>query len=165
MTIIIFTLLAIIIYLAFHCTSHPFSTQHPLQLMPPRPICSTQIAGRRRQDDGTTATLNPPKEKAPEITNGPNATTENTSMEVEDNWPPLTLAVVSPPSAPNLTLLLTGHTCQEDGPQTTDKDNAADNTIQPQEKNQANDMAKAPSKKKPKKLKNHKRRHIDEARP
>jgi hypothetical protein len=98
-------------------------------------------------------TADPPKKKAPEITDGLNATNENTPMDVEENWPPLTLAVVSPPSAPNLTSLLTGHTGQEDGPQATDKDNEADKNDQLQAIEKAEDMAKAPSKKKPKKTK------------
>ena len=153
MTITILTLLALIISLAHHCPVHSIDTLHPSQTMPPRTARSTQIAARRRQDDGTTVTADPPKKKAPEITDGLNATNENTPMDVEENWPPLTLAVVSPPSAPNLTSLLTGHTGQEDGPQATDKDNEADKNDQLQAIEKAEDMAKAPSKKKPKKTK------------
>jgi hypothetical protein len=124
--------------------------------MPPRTVRSTQIAGRRRQDEGRTATSNPQKEKAPEIINGPNATTDDSPMDVKENWPALTLAVVSPPSAPNLTLLFSGHTGQEEGSQTTDKDNTTDETSQPNENDQADNMAKAPCKKKPKNLKTRK---------
>ena len=156
MTIIRFSLLAIIIYLTPCSTAHSISTHHPSRTMPPRTVRSTQIAGRRRQDEGTTATSDPQKEKAPEITNGPNATTEDSPMDVEENWPALTLAVVSPPSAPNLTSLLSGHTGQDEGSQTTDRDIAADDTSQSRENDQADDMAKAPSKKKPKKLKTRK---------
>jgi len=128
MTIIIFSLLAIIIYLTPCLTAHSISTHHPSQTMPPRTVRLIQIAGRRRQDKGTTETLNPQKEKAPEITNGPNATTDDSPMDVKENWPAPTLAVVSPPLAPNLTLLLSGHTGQEEGSQTTDRDKAADET-------------------------------------
>jgi hypothetical protein len=107
MTIIIFTLLAIIISLAPCCTVHSISTQHPSQTMPPCTVCLTQNAGRRRQDDGASATVASQKEMASENTYGPNATNEDNLMEIEENWPPLALAVVSPPSAPNLTSLLT----------------------------------------------------------
>jgi hypothetical protein len=156
MTIIIFSLLAIIIYSTPCFTGNSTSTLPLSQTMPPRTVRSTQIAGRRRPDEGTMATSSPQKEKAPEITNGPDATNDDSPMEVEENWPALTLAVVSPPSAPNLTLLLSGHTGREEGSQTMVRDNAADDTSHPHENNQADDMAKAHSKKKSKKLKTRK---------
>jgi hypothetical protein len=99
---------------------------------------------------------------ASENTNGPNATNEDNPMDVDnpmevgENWPPLPLAVVSPPSAPNLTSLLTGHTGQEMGPQAGDEGTAQDknnHSIHPQENDQTEETEKAPSKKKSKKSK------------
>ena len=153
MTIILFSLLATIIFLTPCLTAHSTSTQHPSRIMPPRTVRSTQIPGRRRQDEGTTGTSNPQKEKAPDITNGPNATTDDSPMDVDENWPTLAQAVVSPPPAPNLTSLLSGHTGEEEGSQPTIKDNATVESNLPLDDVQAEDMSKAPSKKKPKKTK------------
>ena len=74
-------------------------------------------------------------------------------MDIEENWPPLTLAVVSPPSAPNLTSLLTGHTGQEVGPQARDEGTALDKNNHSQENEQVEDNLKSPIKKKSKKSK------------
>ena len=74
-------------------------------------------------------------------------------MEIEENWPPLTLAVVSPPLAPNLTSLLTGHTGQEVGPQAIDEGTALDKNNHSQENEQVEDNLKSPIKKKSKKSK------------
>ena len=159
MTIIIFTLLAIFIFLAPCCTVHSIITHHPSQIMPPRTVRSAQNSGRRRQDNGATATVASQKEKAPENTNGPNATIEDKPTEAEaplpmevDLWPPLSLAVVSPPLAPNLTSLLTGHTGQEVGPEAGDEGTAPDKNNQAQENVQVEDNLKSPIKKKPKKV-------------
>ena len=153
MTIIIFTLLAIIISLSPCCTVHSIITQHPLRIMPPRTVRLTQNSGRRRQDDRATATVASQKEKASENINGPNAMNIDNPMEVEENWPPLSLAVVSPPSAPNLTSLLTGHTGQEVGPQAGDEGTAPDKNNHSQENVQVEDNLKSPIKKKSKKAK------------
>jgi hypothetical protein len=74
-------------------------------------------------------------------------------MEIEENWPPLALAVVSPPSSPNLTSLLTGHTGQEVGPQARDEGTAPDKNNHSQENEQVKDNLKSPIKKKSKKSK------------
>ena len=55
-------------------------------------------------------------------------------------------SVVSPPSAPNLTSLLTGHVGQEVGNQAS-----SDMDINSQDVEQVEDSAKSPKKKKPKK--------------
>jgi hypothetical protein len=73
-------------------------------------------------------------------------------MEIEENWPPLALAVVSPPSSPNLTSLLTGHTGQEVGPQARDEGAAPDKNNHSQENEQVKDNLKSPIKKKSKKV-------------
>ncbi len=74
-------------------------------------------------------------------------------MEVEENWPPLPLAVVSLPLAPNLTSLLTGHTGQKVGPQAGDEGTARDKNNHSQENVQVKDNLKSPIKKKSKKSK------------
>ena len=106
MTIIIFTILAIIISQLHCCTVHSISTQHPLQIMPPCTVRLAQNAGRRRQDNGATATVVSQKTKAFDNTNGLIASNEDNPMEVEENWPPLPLAVVSLPRRPILPLSL-----------------------------------------------------------
>jgi hypothetical protein len=93
------------------------------------------------------------KEKALENINGPNAMNEHNPMEVEENWPPLPLAVVSLPLAPNLTSLLTGHTGQKVGPQAVDEGTARDKNNHSQENVQVKDNLKSPIKKKSKKVK------------
>ena len=117
MTIIIFTILAIIISQLHCCTVHSISTQHPLQIMPPCTVRSTQNARKRRQDDKAMATVVSPKEKDSDNTDGLKAANEDNLMEVDENR---ALTVVSPHSAPNLTSLLTGHIGQEVGTQATD---------------------------------------------
>ncbi len=60
--------------------------------------------------------------------------------------------VASPPSAPNLTSLLTGHVGQEVGTQAADNTTASDMDINTQDDEQVDDNVKSPKKKKSKKL-------------
>jgi hypothetical protein len=60
--------------------------------------------------------------------------------------------VVSPPSAPNLTSLLTGHVGQEVGTQVADGTIAMDMDINTQDDEQVDDKVKSPNKKKLKKV-------------
>ena len=74
---------------------------------------------------------------------------DNLTVAVEANPTQVPLpSVVSPPSAPNLTSLLTGHIGQEVGNQVS-----SDMDINSQEVEQVKDSAKSPKKKKSKKVK------------
>ncbi len=82
------------------------------------------------------------------------ANEDNLNVAVDMNPPhvPLPL-VVSPPSAPNLTSLLTGRIGQEVGMQAADNGIATDKGSNTQEDEQVDDNVKSPKKKKSKKIK------------
>ena len=133
----------------------PSSTlQRPSRIMPSRAIRSTQAAAWRRQDDEAVAAASLQTEKTA-AGDGVNPT-----ATVEVNPPPVPLpSVVSPPSAPNLTSLLTGHVGQDVGHQAS-----SEMDIRFQDVEQVDDSTKSPKKKKSKKVKFNKRRHTCEAR-
>ena len=91
-TISIISLFTIVASLVTFHTAFSFTPQCPLQIMPSRATRSTQEAARCRQDNKAIAA----------------------AMAVDTNPTQVALpSVVSPPSAPNLTSLLTGHVGQE----------------------------------------------------
>jgi hypothetical protein len=104
--------------------------------MPSRATRSTHEAARRRQDDeAMAAAILQKKEKN---------TAKNLTVVVDTNPTQVPLpSVVSPPSAPNLTSLLTGHVGQEVGNQAS-----SDMDINTQDVEQVENSAKSPKKKK-----------------
>ncbi len=79
---------------------------------------------------------------------------DNLSAAADMNLPQEPLpTVVSPPSAPNLTSLLTGHVGQEVGTQAADNTTAKDMDIITQDDKQVDDNVKSPKKKKSKNVK------------
>ncbi len=83
---------------------------------------------------------------------------DNLNAAADMNLPQEPLpTVVSPPSAPNLTSLLTGHVGQEVGMQAADNTTAKDMDINTQDDKQVDDNVKSPKKKKssPQKTINH----------
>ena len=140
-TITSIILFAIVASLVSCCTASYFPPQWcPLQTMPPRATTrSTQEAARRRQDEEAMAAAILQKEKnAAKAANG-----DDTNL----TQAPLP-SVVSPPSAPNLTSLLTGHVGQE-----AVNLASSDMDINTQDAEQVEDSAKSPKKKKSKKVK------------
>ena len=123
--------------------------------MPPRTVCPTQNAARRHQeneithqDDKAMAAAILQKEKNAEKNDGikaANGDNFTVAVDTSSTQVPLPL-VVSPPSAPNLTSLLTGHVGQEVGNQAL-----LDMDINSQDVEQVEDIAKSPPKKKLKK--------------
>ena len=93
------------------------------------------------------ATVVSQKEKDSKNIDGLKAANEDSLMEVDENWP---LAVVSPPLAPNLTSLLTGHIGQKVGTQATDEGTAPDKNNHSQENKQVDDNVKSTIEKKSK---------------
>ena len=93
------------------------------------------------------------KEKNAAKRDGLKATNEdNLNVAVDTNPPHVPLpSVVSPPSAPNLTSLLTGHIGQEVGMQAADNGIATDKGSNTQEDEQVDDNVKSPQKKEIKK--------------
>ena len=126
LTISIIILFAIVASLVTLCTAPSFTPQCPLQIMPSRATRGTQEAARRCQEDETMAATILQKEKDAAKNDGLKAANEDDlNVAVDTNPPHVPLpSVVSPPSAPNLTSLLTGHIGQEVGTQ------AADNGLQ-----------------------------------
>jgi len=142
-TISIIILLAIVASLVSSHTALSFTPQCPLRIMPSRATRSTQEAVRRRQDDEAMVAAILQKEK--------NAARDDDNLTVALKANPIQVplpSVVSPPSAPNLTSLLTGHVGQEVGNQ-----ESSDMDINSQEVEQVEDSAKSPKKKKSKKVK------------
>ncbi len=128
-TIII--LLAILASLVLFCIASSFTPQCPLRIMPSR-------ATRSAQDQ---------KEKNAAKNDELNAANEDiltVAVNTNPTQVPLPL-VVSPPSAPNLTSLLTGHVGQEVGNQVS-----SDIDINAQDVEQVDDNEKSPKKKKQK---------------
>ncbi len=81
------------------------------------------------------------------------ANEDNLNVAVNKNPPHVPLPLVfSPPSAPNLNSLLTGHIGQELGKQAADNGIATDKGSNTQEDEQVNDNVKSPQKKKSKKI-------------
>jgi hypothetical protein len=149
-TITIIILLAIVAFLVSCCTASYFTPQCPLQIMPSRATRSAQEAARRRQDDEAMAAVILQKEKNAAKNDGLKAANgDNLTMAVYTNPTQVPLpSVVSPPSVPNLTSLLTGHIGQEVGNQAS-----SDMDINTQDVEQVEDSAKSPKKKKLKKVK------------
>jgi hypothetical protein len=141
-TITIIILFAIVASLVSCCTASYFTPQCPLRIMPSRATRSTQEAVRRRQEDeAMAAAILQKKENAAKNDGLKAANGEDTNP----TQVPLPL-VVSPPSAPNLTSLLTGHVGQEVGNQASS--NMDSNT---QYVEQVEDSAKFPKKRNQKK--------------
>jgi hypothetical protein len=118
--------------------------------MPSRATRSAQEAVKRRQDDEAMAAAILQKEKNAAKKDELNAANgDNLTVAVNTNPTQVPLpSVVSPPSAPNLTSLLTGHVGQEVGNLAS-----SDMDINLQEVEQVEDIAKSPKKKKSKKVK------------
>jgi hypothetical protein len=127
--------------------------------MPSRDTRFAQEAARRRQNNETMAAAILQKEKNAAKNDGLNTVNgDNLTVAVDMNptQVPLPL-VVSPPSAPNLTSLLTGHVGQE-----VENQASSDMDINTQDVEQVEDSAKSP-KKEIEKSEVNKRRYIDEA--
>jgi hypothetical protein len=149
----IIILFAIITSLVSLRTAPSFTPQCPLRIMPSRTTRATQDAARRRQEDKAMAAVILQKEKDAAKNDGLKAANEdNLNVAVDKNPPHVPLpSVVSPPSAPNLTSLLTGHIGQEVGMQAADNGNATDKGSNTQENKQVDDSVKSPKKKEIKK--------------
>jgi hypothetical protein len=153
-TITIIILFAIVASLVSFCTAPSISPHCPLQIMPFR-TRATQGAARHRHDDKAMAAAILQKEKNTGKNDGLKAVNEdnlNVAVDTNPAHVPLPL-VVSPPSAPNLTSLLTGHMGQEVGEQAANNGIAMDKGSNTQEDEQVDDSVKSPKKKKPEKIK------------
>ncbi len=102
--------------------------------MPSRATRSTQEAARRRQEDEAMAAVILQKQKNAGKNDGLKASNGDDTNPIQVFLP----SVVSPPSAPNLTSLLTGHVGQEVGNQAS-----SDMDINLQEVEQVEDIAKS----------------------
>ena len=122
--------------------------------MPSRATRATQEAARRRQEDKAMAAAILKKEKDAVKNDGLKVANEDNLnvVPLDTNPPhvPLPL-VVSPPSAPNLNSLLTGHIGQEVGKQAAENGIAMDKGSNTQEDKQVDGNVKSPKKKKSKK--------------
>ena len=125
-----------------------FTPQCPLRIMPSRATRGTQEAARRCQEDETMAATILQKEKDAAKNDGLKAANEDDlNVAVDTNPPHVPLpSVVSPPSAPNLTSLLTGHIGQEVGTQAADNGTATDKGSNTQEDKHVDDTVKSPKK-------------------
>ena len=156
--ITIIILFAIVVSLVPFCIASSSTPQCPLRIMPSRATRSAQEAAKRRQDDEAMAAAILQKEKNAAKKDELNAANgDNLTVAVNTNptQVPLPL-VVSPPSAPNLTSLLTGHVGQEVGNQAS-----LDLDINTQDVELVEDSAKSP-KKRNQKSEDNKRRYVDE---
>jgi hypothetical protein len=127
----------------------PSTPPYPLRIMPSR-TTRTQEAVRCRQEDEALVGASLQKEKNAAKTYGLKAVIEkdNLNMAANMNSPHEPLpTVVSPPSAPNLTSLLTGHVGQEGGTQAADDTTTTDMDINTQVDKQVDDNVKSPKKK------------------
>jgi len=117
--------------------------------MPTHATRATQDAAWHRQEDKAMATAILQKEKDAAKNDGLKAENEdNLKLVVDTNPPQVPLpSVVSPPSAPNLTSLHTGHIGQEVGMQAADNGIATDKGSNTQEDEQVDDNVKSPKKK------------------
>ncbi len=137
-TITIITLLAIVTSLLVSLCTAPSAT-----IMPSRGLRS-QEAAKRRQDEEAMAAAILQKEKDAAKNDG-----LNEAEAVDKNLSPVPLpSVVSPPSAPNLTSLLTGHIGQEVEKQAADNGIATGKGSNTQSNEQVDDTMKPPKKKK-----------------
>jgi hypothetical protein len=143
--ITIIILFAIVASLVLFCIASSFTPQCPLRIMPSRATRSAQEATKRRQDDEAMAAAILQKEKNAAKNDELNAANgDNLTVAVKTNPTQVPLpSVVSPPSAPNLTSLLTGHVGQEVGNQAS-----SDMDINSQGVEQVDDNEKSPKKKK-----------------
>jgi hypothetical protein len=118
--------------------------------MPSRTTRGSQEAVRRRQEDEAMAAATLQKEKDAAKTDGLKAANEdNSNVAVNANSPHVLLpSVVSPPSAPNLTSLLTGHIGQEVGTQADNNGMATVTVGNTQVDVHGDDNVKSPTKKK-----------------
>ncbi len=111
--------------------------------MPSRGLCSREAA-RRRQDEEAMAAAILQKEKDAAKNDG-----LDEAEAVDENLSQVPLpSVVSPPSAPNLTSLLTGHIGQEVEKQAADNGIATGKGSNTQSDEQVDDTMKSPQKKK-----------------
>jgi hypothetical protein len=150
----IIILSAIFASLVTLCAALPPTPPYLLRIMP---SCTTrtQDAAMRHQEDKAMAAATLQKEKDTAKKDGLKAVIEKDNLNVaaDMNLPHVPLpTVVSPPSAPNLTSLLTGHIGQEVGTQAADDTTATDMDINTQVDKQVDDNVKSPQKKKSKKL-------------
>jgi hypothetical protein len=102
-----FTTISLVVIIAFLVTFYlplPSSFHHPSRIMAPRTTRANDAA-KRRQEDAAMAATTLQKEKERGLAN------DGSYNEVanSDPRPP----IISPPSAPNLNSLLTGHIGQE----------------------------------------------------
>ena len=150
LTISIIILFAIVTSLVSLRTAPSFTPQCPLRTMPSRATRGTQEAARRHQEDEAIAAAILQKEKDAAKNDGLNAANDdNLNVAVDKNPPHVRLPlVVSPPSAPNLNSLLTGHIGQEVGKQAADNGIATDKGSNTQEDEQVDDNVKSLKKKK-----------------
>jgi len=121
--------------------------------MPSRATRATQEAVRCRQEDEAMAAVIVQKEKGAAKNDGLKVENEDNLnvAPVDTNPPHVPLpSVVSPPSAPNLNSLLTGHIGQEVGMQAAENGIAMDKGSNTQEDKQVDDNVKSPKKKKKK---------------
>ncbi len=139
--ILIIILLGIVASLVTLRAAPSSTLQRPSRIMPSRATRSTHATARRRQDNEAVAAASLQTEKTA-AGDGVNPTA---TVEVKPPPVPLPL-VVSPPSAPNLTSLLTGHVGQDVGHQAS-----SEMDINSQDVEQADDSTKSPKKKNPKK--------------
>ena len=113
--------------------------------------CATTATRRRQEDEAMAAAILQKEKEKDAAKNGglKVANEDNPNVAVDTNLPhvppPL---VVSPPSAPNLTSVLTGHIGQEVGMQAADNGIATAMGINTQEDKQVDDNVKSPQKKK-----------------
>ncbi len=154
-TISISILSAIFTSLVTLCAALPPTPPYPLRIMPSR-TTRTQDAARCREEDKALAATTLQKEKDAAKKYGLKGVIEKENLNVaaDMNSPHEPLpTVVSPPPAPNLTSLLTGHIGQEVGTQAADNTTATDMDINTQVDKQVDDNVKSPKKKKSKKVK------------
>jgi hypothetical protein len=144
--IILFAIFASLVTL---CTTPPPTPLYLLRIMPSR-TTRTQEAARRRQEDEAMAAATLQKEKDAAKKDGHKAATEKDNLNVVADmnppYEPLPM-MVSPPSVPNLTSLLTGHVGQEVGAQAADNTTTTDMGSNTQDNKQVDDNVKSQKKK------------------
>jgi hypothetical protein len=149
LTISIIILSAIFASLVTLCAAPSPSPSYLIRIMPSR-TTRTQEAARCRQEDEAMAAVTLQKEKDAAKKDGLKAVIEkdnlNAAADMSSPHEPLP-TVVSPPSAPNLTSLLTGHVGQEVGTQAADNTTATDMDINTQDDEHVDDNVKSPQKK------------------
>ena len=132
------------------CAALPPTLPYLLRIMPSR-TTRTQDAARSHQEDEALAAATLQKEKDAAKKYGLKAVIEKENLNVaaDMNSPHEPLpTVVSPPPAPNLTSLLTGHIGQDVGTQAADNTTVTDMDNNTQVEEQVDDNVKSPKKKK-----------------